>query len=204
LTDGAVEFLHREAMATVRVICDNAGQRARRLGYRPFGEQLVHTFNAAVEIGDEGFIGERHDAGAGLMYLNARYYDPELGLFLQPGWWEVTEPGVGTNRYAYSFNDPVNGSDPRGNLTIKLEVEISRDLPLIGGFEFALGVAVSVYDPWSGGEFDMGVYGSAGTDSVLEEQGSFDGVGIAVDALAGISKGSVIDLVDWSDQKSPI
>jgi RHS repeat-associated protein len=88
LTDGAVEFLHREAMATVRVISDNAGQRARRLGYRPFGEHLVHTFNAAVVIGEEGFIGERHDAGAGLMYLNARCFDPELGLFLQQGWWE--------------------------------------------------------------------------------------------------------------------
>jgi predicted GIY-YIG superfamily endonuclease len=47
--------------------------------------------------------------------LNARYYDPKLALFIQPDWFEVTEPGVGTNRYAYSFNDPVNGSDPGGN-----------------------------------------------------------------------------------------
>ena len=63
----------------------------------------------------KGFIGERFDDGAGLQYLNARYYDPRLGMFLQPDWWEVTSPGVGTNRYSYSFNDPVNGRDPGGH-----------------------------------------------------------------------------------------
>lgn len=47
---------------------------------------------------------------------NARYYDPELGLFLQPDWWKVTESDVGTNRYASSANDPLNLSDPSGNL----------------------------------------------------------------------------------------
>src|SRR5690606_28578010 len=52
---------------------------------------------------------------AGLQYLNARYYDQRLGMLLQPDWWEVTEPGVGTNRYSCAFNDPVNGRDPGGN-----------------------------------------------------------------------------------------
>ena len=64
----------------------------------------------------KGFIGERFDDGSGLQYLNARYYDPRLGMFLQPDWWEVTGPGVGTNRYSYSFNDPVNGRDPGGHV----------------------------------------------------------------------------------------
>ena len=57
--------------------------------------------------------GERFDDQSGLQYLNARYYDPKLAMFIQPDWWEVTKEGVGTNRYSYSFNDPVNGRDPR-------------------------------------------------------------------------------------------
>ena len=61
--------------------------------------------------------GERYDDASGLQYLNARYYDPRLGMFIQPDWWEVTKKGVGTNRYSYSFNDPVNMSDPKGNQT---------------------------------------------------------------------------------------
>ncbi|MVO18120.1 hypothetical protein [Parasedimentitalea huanghaiensis] len=36
-------------------------------------------------------------------------------MFIQPDWFEVTEPGVGTNRYSYSQNDPVNFLDPTGN-----------------------------------------------------------------------------------------
>lgn len=35
-------------------------------------------------------------------------------MFIQPDWWEVPQPGVGTNRYAYAFDDPVNGKDATG------------------------------------------------------------------------------------------
>lgn len=51
-----------------------------------------------------------------LQYLNARYYDPKLSLFTSPDWFEVTIPGVGTNRYAYAGNSPLNLSDPSGNV----------------------------------------------------------------------------------------
>ena len=59
--------------------------------------------------------GERYDDASGLQYLDARYYDPWLGMFIQPDWWEVMQPGVGTNRYSYSGGDPVNLSDPSGH-----------------------------------------------------------------------------------------
>ena len=36
-------------------------------------------------------------------------------MFIEPDWCEVTQPGVGTNRYAYTGNDPVNLRDPGGN-----------------------------------------------------------------------------------------
>ena len=42
--------------------------------------------------------------------------DPRLGLFTSPDWLDPPIPGVGTNRYAYSANDPVNLSDPNGNM----------------------------------------------------------------------------------------
>jgi RHS repeat-associated protein len=63
----------------------------------------------------KGFIGERTDPETGLTYLHARYYDAALGRFLSPDWWDVTDPAVGTNRYAYALNDPVNKSDPNGH-----------------------------------------------------------------------------------------
>ena len=38
-------------------------------------------------------------------------------MFIQADWLDPTEPGVGTNRYSYSFNDPVNSWDKNGNCT---------------------------------------------------------------------------------------
>jgi hypothetical protein len=42
--------------------------------------------------------------------------DPVLGRFISPDDWDPTKEGVGTNRYAYAANDPVNKSDPNGHL----------------------------------------------------------------------------------------
>lgn len=36
--------------------------------------------------------------------------------YISPDDWDPTKPGVGTNRYAYSHNDPINRSDPNGHL----------------------------------------------------------------------------------------
>jgi RHS repeat-associated protein len=88
--------------------------RTETSSYRPYGEQSEGTYALNVPEA-KGYIGERFDADAGLQYLNARYYDPRLGMFLQPDWWEVYWPGVGTNRYAYAFGDPINSKDPSGH-----------------------------------------------------------------------------------------
>jgi len=113
-----VSPLHRDALGSVRAVTGGAGLKAERALYRPFGEEASTRFDLSVAMETKGFIGERHDADAGLQYLNARYYDPKLGLFLQPDWWEVTQAGVGTNRYSYAFNDPVNLSDPSGHAAV--------------------------------------------------------------------------------------
>jgi uncharacterized protein RhaS with RHS repeats len=41
--------------------------------------------------------------------------DPVFGRFISPDDWDPTLPGVGTNRYAYALNDPVNKSDQNGH-----------------------------------------------------------------------------------------
>ncbi len=113
---------------------DAAGNPAtvkiERTIYRPYGnwDATGTWLGTTAPPESHGYIGEHLDPEAGLQYLNARCHAPRLALLretlshrvsrsssiIQPDWWDVTQPGVGTNRYAYAGDVPVNGSDPRG------------------------------------------------------------------------------------------
>ncbi|WP_434733892.1 hypothetical protein NL154_08495 [Rhizobium sp. YTUHZ044] len=103
-------FLHRDHLASVRQVTNESGYRVEQTGYAAYGEATNTSFQTK-----KSYIGERFDAETGLMYLNARYYDPAFGRFVSPDDWDPTKDGVGTNRYSYSENDPVNKSDPNGH-----------------------------------------------------------------------------------------
>ena len=143
LVDGVESYMHRDQLNSVVMKSGRDGERDTQQNYLPFGEISVSpTHDQSPEVlamrdNAKGFIGERFDTDAGLQYLNARYYDPELGLFIQPDWFEVTQPGVGTNRYSYSFNDPINRIDPNGNQaddTLEEEDDADRRYGLVDLF----------------------------------------------------------------------
>ncbi|MEL6201811.1 MAG: RHS repeat-associated core domain-containing protein [Pseudomonadota bacterium] len=108
-------WLHRDHLNSVRVVSDDNGQAIEKSVYAPFGERTSDG-STPSSAATKGYIGERHDPETGLIYLNARYHDPSIGRFISPDDWDPTIEGVGTNRYAYSANDPVNKSDPNGHI----------------------------------------------------------------------------------------
>ncbi len=112
---GIHHYLHRDHLASIRRVTDASGALYRASAYQPFGAQIETALNPLTPAETKGYIGERNDPETGLTYLHARYYDPTLARFLSPDWWDPTQPGVGTNRYSYSANDPVNQSDPNGH-----------------------------------------------------------------------------------------
>ena len=58
-----------------------------------------------------------YDTETGLYYLQSRYYDPEIGRFINADAFAATGQGVlGNNMFAYCGNNPVNGYDPTGHL----------------------------------------------------------------------------------------
>lgn len=46
-----------------------------------------------------------------------RYFNGHYARFISPDTYDPTLPGVGTNRYSYSSNDPINKKDPNGHQT---------------------------------------------------------------------------------------
>ncbi len=109
---GAETFwLHTDRLGSIQSITNAAGDEVLRRTYRPYGDTIADSTSHAES---RGWIDQRQDGETGLTYLHARYYDQTTGVFLSPdplppGW-----PGVGTNRYAYAFGNPVNGTDRSG------------------------------------------------------------------------------------------
>ena len=103
-------WLTRDHSQSIRLRTDASGALIDSPRYAPYGAQAP-----SLPI-SKGYIGERHDAETGLIYLNARYLDPVLGRFISPDTFDPWQPGVGTNRYAYADNDPINKIDPNGHL----------------------------------------------------------------------------------------
>lgn len=68
------------------------------------------------------YRGYFYDYETGLYYLQSRYYDPEVGRFINADDTNILRNTTGTingaNLFAYCNNDPVLDSDPSGLLTI--------------------------------------------------------------------------------------
>ena len=87
--------------------------------YDAWGNCTVTTHNANYTIGDLNPIryrGYYYDTETGFYYCNSRYYDPEIGRWINT---DAVIAGVGGdvkgyNLFAYCMNNPVNMSDPSG------------------------------------------------------------------------------------------
>jgi RHS repeat-associated protein len=76
--------------------------------YEPYG---ASTRSGSADQNNITFAGRNAD-GAGLIYMRARYYDPETGQFLSED--PLGLSGGLANLYSYVGGDPVNNIDPMG------------------------------------------------------------------------------------------
>jgi RHS repeat-associated protein len=110
----------------------------------------------------------REDDQTGLYYVKARYYNPNLGRFLQ------TDPsgfGGGFNLYAYAENDPVNLTDSTGltpdggGYTVTLSESVATPfMAAAGGPSSMIVSATATYDEvtvslWPNAAFGRGHVG---------------------------------------------
>ena len=108
-----ITYLHNDHLGSASVGTKLDGTQAWREDYSPFG---VTMRNAAANDNQAGFTGHMKDSETGLNYMQARYYDPVIGRFLSVDpvtFMDLPEPGQ-FNRYAYTWNNPINATDPTG------------------------------------------------------------------------------------------
>lgn len=105
-----VEYIHTDALGSPVAVTDASGSVVERTDYASYGDVL----NGAVEDGP-GYTGHVSDAATGLSYLQQRYMDPQLGVFLSVDPVTAYEQPVGQfNRYRYANGNPYKFTDPDG------------------------------------------------------------------------------------------
>ena len=107
----APQWFISDRQGGVQQIVDQGGSVLRHQMFLPFGQALVFATNAS-ETRD--YTGHHRDA-SGLLYMQARYYDPIIGQFTSPDSLRQTGPQQ-LNPYAYVSNDPMNLTDPTGHM----------------------------------------------------------------------------------------
>jgi RHS repeat-associated protein len=72
-------------------------------------------FRTGAQDYDRGYTGHEQLDDSGLIHMNGRIYDPELGRFLSPDpVVQIPEYSQNFNRYSYVLNNPLNATDPSG------------------------------------------------------------------------------------------
>ena len=117
-------YLHADHLGSVDVVTNGTGTVLERLSYDAFGARRTAAGasawrDSAVSITPartaRGYTGHEHLDVFGLVHMNGRVYDPQLGRFLS------ADPHVqalgstqALNRYSYVMNNPLSYTDPSG------------------------------------------------------------------------------------------
>ena len=140
--DGTVtdesRYMHRDALGSIDLITDTTGNEVQRMGYTPFGaRRSIATSTRYVELlgfdpyTNRGFTGHEHvDIGdIGLIHMNGRVYDPQLGRFLSADpHVQFLHASQSYNRYSYVMNNPLKYTDPSGYFLSKLFKAITKPI----------------------------------------------------------------------------
>jgi RHS repeat-associated protein len=103
-------YYHYDGLGSTIAITDSNGSVVNKYAYDAFGKVLSQAEdipNPFKYVGKYGVM----DDGTGLLYMRARYYDPEMRRFINK---DPIGFGGGLNMFSYVGNNPVNWVDPEG------------------------------------------------------------------------------------------
>lgn len=163
-------YYHNDHLGSPVATTDERGDLLWRAHFRPYGERQENPTDAA--FGNIGYTGHTQDADSGLVYMQARYYDPVIGRFMavDPVGVNAGKP-VSFNRYAYANNNPYLYVDPDGR-----SPALFLEAVAIGALIYT-GAAIVSSNGWSTAfpahQSDGGNYGGSSIDPTIS--GSYTG-----------------------------
>ena len=175
-SDDGTYYYVTNLQGDVTAILNASGSAVVQYTYDAWGNILSTTGSLSSTLGEVNplrYRGYVYDTESGLYYLQSRYYDPELGRFVNSDIFATTGKGLlGNNMFAYCNNCPIILSDCDGQTP-----ETVFDIISLGAS--IVDVAVNPWDPWAW----LGLLGDV-ADVAIPCVG---GLGEAVDALKAMN-----------------
>ena len=115
--NGTLYYYILNAQGDVVRIIDGSRNVVASYSYDPWGN-IISSSGAFADVNPLRYRGYYYDSETGFYYLQSRYYDPELGRFINADSYASTDATgiLSANMFAYCENDPVNKSDPTGEV----------------------------------------------------------------------------------------
>ncbi len=110
-------YYHFDGLGSVTDLSNSSGAQVEHYYYNPFGKTKIYNASG-VKLSDSAygnyyrFTARQWDSESQLYFYRARYYDPNVGRFLQAD--PVGYSAGDTNLYRYCGNNGINLVDPRG------------------------------------------------------------------------------------------
>ena len=178
--NGTYYYYVRNGQGDIVKLIDGNGSAVVEYSYDSWGKSLAVTETLASTLGALNpfrYRGYVYDTETRLYYLQSRYYDPEVGRFLNADIYVSTGQGVlGHNMYAYCGNNPVVRADDEGdfwNLVIGAAVGA-----VIGG----ITTAITTYNSETG--VDWGKVAASAAAGAVSGLISATGAGMIIQAGA--------------------
>src|SRR5690606_5672679 len=109
-----VTYIHTDALGSPVLETNAQAQVVRQVDYRAYGMEVMDTPRPGP-----GYTGLYRDVGTGLVYMQQRYYDPQLGLFLSVDPVTAYSNPIGQfHSYRYANNNPYRFTDPDGRQSV--------------------------------------------------------------------------------------
>ena len=116
--DGSTYYYASNLQGDIVAILDASGSTVVAYTYDAWGKLLTTTGSMASTLGAKNplrYRGYVYDTETGLYYLQSRYYNPEMGRFVNADNYPSTGQGLtGNNMFAYCGNNPVCRQDVNG------------------------------------------------------------------------------------------